>query len=359
MRSFILGAGIVLMLAGCAARSDPDRHATAAGFLFAAPHRGADSLSSMSAAEGDAAAFGRALDALIDGRMAAARSYAAAVGYAVVEKPQDGRRYRILYERDGAGIGPVVAVAAAPTRDAVIEAPHPVIDRATGRQAVALFLHLGTRALVVAGASRCAARRVSPCSGRTAVCGGGRARYRSSDAAHNIDSLFHRAHRVLTRRWRNAVVMQPHGFDNAGSPVWFVISDGSAERRAGDGGLPGRIRDRIRASLGRRDRAVSCQDPADRTIRTRWLCAATNVQGRALNGDGDACRAAAPRTSGRFLHIEQDYHAVRRGYLADWRTLDGYAGSRAIRDALAAELPCIRGGCTMGETRSRTKDRHG
>jgi hypothetical protein len=350
MRFFLLAAGLVLALAGCAAKPDPGRHATAAGFLFAVPHRAADSLASMPVSDGRTAAFARALRALIDGRVAAARGHAAAAGYAIAEKPQDGRLYRILFERDGAGIGPLVALAADPLRDAVIEAPHPVIDRATDNQAIALFFHLGARALVIAGANRCAARKASPCSGRTRVCGDGREPYRGSDAAHNTDTLFHRAHRVLTRRWPNAVAVQPHGFNNAGSPVWFVISDGSAGKRTGGDGLAGRVRDRIRASLGRRDRAVNCQDPADRTIRSRWLCATTNVQGRALNGSADACRAATERSTGRFLHIEQVYHGVRRGYLADWRTLDGYPGSRAVRDALTRELPCIRRGCTLGRT---------
>lgn len=350
MRNFILAAAMVLALAGCAAKLDPDRHATAAGFLFAAPHRAADSLSSMPKSTERATAFVRALDALLDGRVALARGHAAAAGYAIAEKPQNGRRYRILFDRDRVGIGPTVAIAVSPVRDAVIEAPHPVIDRATDSQAVALFFQLGARALIIAGANRCAARAFSPCSGRTAVCGDGRERYRTSDPAHNTALLFDHAHRALMRRWPNAVAVQPHGFNNAGSPAWFVISDGSSEKRAGDDGLAGRVRDRIRRSLGRRDRAVSCQDPADRDIQTRWLCATTNVQGRALNGSADACRSAASRSSGRFLHIEQDYHDVRRGFLADWRKLDGYPGSRAIRDALKRELPCIRRGCTLGKT---------
>ena len=71
---------------------------------------------------------------------------------------------------------------------------------------------------------------------------------------------------------------------------------------------------------------------------------------RALNGSIDACRAVADRPSGRFLHIEQDYHDLRRGFRADWRNLEGYPGSRAIRDALERELPCIRPGCTLAQT---------
>lgn len=357
MRVVILAGAVGLAVAGCATKPEPTNHATAAGFLFAAPHQAADTLSSMPNSRKRAAAFVRALDALVDGRIAKARGHATAAGYAIAEKPQNGRRYRILFERAKAGIGPMVAIAVSPVRDAVIEAPHPVIDRATDSQAIALFFQLGARALVIAGANRCAARASSPCSGRTRVCGDGRERYRTSDAAHNVETLFHLAHRTFMRRWPNAVAVQPHGFNNAGSPVWFVISDGSGGKRAGDAGLTGRVRDRIRRALGRRDRAVSCQDSADRDIRTRWLCATTNVQGRALNGSGDACRVAAKRSSGRFLHIEQDYHDVRRGYLADWRKLDGYAGSQAIRDALRRELPCIGSNCTLRDSRAGPRGR--
>lgn len=343
-RGLSVVVALSLPIAACQASRAPEAYATASEMLFDTPHRLADSLWSMPRVGTTGPAFAAALRGVLAGDRAAAR-HAAAAGYRIDELPEGGQSYVILSERDRAGIGPTVALARTPVRDVIIEAPHPAIDRATGNQAVVLFLRLGARALILSGANRCASKQESPCSGRTAVCGDGRNPYRSSDPAHNPATLFHAAHRTLSRRWPRAVAVQPHGFGNTGSEVWFVISDGSAEKRPGDTMLAGRVRDRLRAALGRRDRAVVCQDPRDRTIQTRWLCATTTVQGRDLNGSPDACRVAAKAASGRFLHIEQVYDAVRRPFARDRGRLRAHRGSAAILDALERELPCIRRDC--------------
>ena len=335
----------MLALAGCQGRWAPEEYKTASAMLFDAPHRAADSLWTMPEAGTAGPALSSALDGLLSGDLAGARRHAARAGYRIDEKSDGGRDYFILSESDGAGIGPVVAVARQPIRDAVIEAPHPVIDTATDKEAAVLFLRLGARALILSGANRCAAKNETPCSGKTRVCGDGRNPYRASDPAHNSATLFHAMHLYFTRRWPRSIAVQPHGFRNDGSNVWFVLSDGTRVRRPGDTGLTGRVRDRINAQLGERDRAVSCQDPKDRTIQTRWLCATTTVQGRDLNGSPDACRVAAKKSSGRFLHIEQVYWAVRRAYAKDSENLESHPGSIAILKALEAELPCIRGDC--------------
>lgn len=313
--------------------------------LFDAPHRMQDSLPEMPPIGPVEAPFVAALEAAVKGDIAGARQQAAAVGYEVIEKTEDGRGYFILMERDRAGIGPTVAIARNPARDVVIEAPHPVVDRLTDRQAAVLFLALGARALVISGANRCASMAASPCSGRTRVCGDGRNPYQTSDPAHNPATLFHVAHRTFTRQWPTSIVIQPHGFSNKDSSVWFVISDGSKAKREGDAMLTGRVRDAIRAMLGR-ERAVSCQDPADRDIETRWLCATTTVQGRDLNGSEDICRKSTDSATGRFLHIEQTYDAVRKGFGEDWANLSDHPGSAAILAALMKELPCINDDCT-------------
>ncbi len=335
----------LLALTGCQGRWSPDDYKTASAMLFDAPHRAAESLWTMPEAGAAGPALSSALGGVLSGDLAGARRHAARAGYRIDKKSDDGRDYYILSERDGAGIGPVVAVARQPTRDAIIEAPHPVIDRATDKQAVVLFQRLGARALILSGANRCAAKNETPCSGKTRVCGDGRSPYRASDPAHNSATLFHAVHRYFTRRWPRSIAVQPHGFSNGDSSVWFVISDGTSVRRPGDSGLTGRVRDRIHALLGQRERAVSCQDPEDRKIQTRWLCATTTVQGRDLNGSPDACRVAAKDSSGRFLHIEQVYGPVRRAYAKDLENLEDNPGSIAILKALKAELPCIRSDC--------------
>jgi hypothetical protein len=338
-------AAAVVLFAGAALGSDKGNDKKAIlELLFDAPHRTADSLMAMPAIDAVEKPFAAALEAAASGDLAAAHRHAGAAGYAVIEASEGGRRYVLLMESDRAGIGPTVAVAADPVRDVIVEAPHPVIDRYSERQASVLFLALGARALVIAGANRCAAKAETPCSGKTRVCGDGNNPYRASDPAHNPATLFHVAHRIFERRWPQSVVFQPHGFANGGSPVWFVISDGSAEKRPGDAMLTGRVRDALRETLGR-ERAVSCQDPDDRGIKTRWLCATTTVQGRDLNGSADACRSDAPYASGRFLHIEQTYDEVRRGYGLDWQNLKSHPASAAILAALAKTLPCIRPDC--------------
>jgi hypothetical protein len=338
-----LAVALVLALGGASGARGDEKDGVLA-LLFDAPHRMADSLLAMPPIDPVEKPFAAALEAVVGGDMDAARRHAGEVGYQIIEKTEDGRRYAILMERDRAGIGPTVAIAANPQRELVIEAPHPIIDRHSDRQAAVMFLRLGARALVISGANRCAAKSESPCSGKTRVCRDGSNPYRASDPAHNPATLFHVAHRSFAQRWPKSIVFQPHGFDNSGSAVWFVISDGSTEKRPGDTMLTGRVRNALRQALGR-ERAVSCQDPDDKSIQTRWLCASTTVQGRDLNGSPDACHSNAERSSGRFLHIEQTYEEVRRGYGLDWQNLAAYPGSAAILAALAKELPCIRADC--------------
>jgi hypothetical protein len=332
------------LVLGRAVPAQADEKGGVLELLFDAPHRMADSLMSMPPIDSLEKPFTAALNGAVSGDMAAARANAAAAGYEIIEKAEGGRRYLILMERGRAGIGPTVAIAANPARDVVIEAPHPIIDRYSDRQAAVLFLKLGARALVISGANRCAAKDESPCSGKTRVCGGGNEPYRASDPAHNPATLFHVAHLYFSRLWPKSIVFQPHGLDNRGSSVWFIISDGSTEKRPGDPMLTGRIRESLREALGP-DRAVSCQDPADRGIRTRWLCATNTVQGRDLNGSPDACHTSVRHSSGRFLHIEQTYEEVRRGYGLDWQNLAAYPASAAILATLAKELPCLRADC--------------
>lgn len=336
----------LLFILGCIlpAPATADTKEVLIEFLFDAPHRMADSLWGMPDIGPVETPFTEALKLVASGDISAARAPADAAGYEIIEKSADGRAYIILMEKDRAGVGPTVAIALNPERDAIIEAPHPVKDSNTGRQAAVLFVETGARALVIAGANRCASKESSPCSGKTRICGDGRNPYRTSDPAHNPATLFHTAHVNFTRAWPKSVAVQPHGFNNSGSSVWFVISDGTKDKRPGDSMITGRVRDAIRAAVGK-ERAVSCQDPDDRSIKTRWLCATTTIQGRDLNGSPDVCKKRGDTPSGRFLHIEQAGHEVRTPFATDWQNLGDHPGSAAILSALKQELPCINAGC--------------
>jgi len=202
-----------------------------------------------------------------------------------------------------------------------------------------LLTALGTRAAIISGNSRCAASTSSPCSGKTRICGGSLRPYPSSDPAHDTQSLFHQAHLALSSRWPQALVVQLHGYAQADSDTLVILSDGTRERRSPDNTLTGKIRDRIRVSLGGAVAAVSCQDPRDRRFAYRPLCARTTVQGRHLNGSADHCRLDAARSSGRFLHIEQQYR-IRKAIAEDPLTALEAVEYGAVFRALAAESRC-------------------
>jgi len=288
-----------------------------------------------------AAGYLAALRAFLAGEGEDAEGAIAAAGLVVRVVEQDGGRWRLLHHRERSAT-PIVAVNARPSRDAIIEAPHPARDRATGQQAALFLAALGARAGLIAAHDRCASEIASPCSGRTRVCGGGARRYPVSDPAHNLDSRFHLAHTEFARRWPSAAVVQLHGFGGRDTETLFVLSDGSTERRAPDAGLPARVRDRLRQALGGDATAVSCQDPGDEGYDYRRMCGRTNVQGRQLNGSAESCRKDAATASGRFLHVEQ-YWSVRRPIRERRATALETPALRALLAALASELPCIAG----------------
>jgi hypothetical protein len=123
-----------IIQAGCQT-TDPAEYRTAADLLLDLSHRSPDSLSSMPPIGPVEKPFTAALNSVLDGDRAAADEHAAAAGYRIVDKQYNGKGYAILLESDGAGIGPVVAIAKTPARDAIIEAPHPVKDSHTNKQA--------------------------------------------------------------------------------------------------------------------------------------------------------------------------------------------------------------------------------
>jgi hypothetical protein len=255
----------------------------------------------------------------------------------------DNRTFSLIYSSEVAG-APIIIIADNPDRDIILEAPHPVKDRATGIQTAHLLIALGARAAIISGNNRCAARTLSSCSGKTRICDGRRRAYPTSDPAHNTESLFHQAHIALAKRWPDAKIIQLHGYRQRDSDTLFVLSDGTRIHRRPDDGFSGKVRDRIRVATGNAAIAVSCQDPADRRFDYRPLCARTNVQGRHINGSEDQCRSDATLSSGRFLHIEQQYK-VREAIVDDPQTALQSAEYGALFLALAAETRCLKSSC--------------
>lgn len=309
-------------------------------FIASLDHAGKNTIAAMPQT---GIAFAGMLEAALNGDESATETAAEQAGYQVRKIAQDGEAYLVLFDQQQS-VGPTIVLAKMPRRELIFEAPHGVADRATDIQSAIALTRLGARALVLAGAHRCASRAESACSGRTRICGGGRARYRISDGAHNPDTRFHTAHLILTEAWPEAAVVQLHGFGVKGTDAWVVLSDGSEEGRPGDTALAGQVRDGIRVWFKRPERAVSCQDPEDARFSYRTLCARTNVQGRHLNGVEDVCGTAAETASGRFLHVEQAWE-IRREVRENWEDIDSAPLATVVIDSLGEAVPCTLPAC--------------
>ena len=310
--------------------------------LFNIDRADSDSISNMPSMRGVKGHLTSALESVVSLNFEKAEYEAKAAGYGLREIYETDTHYSLLRPIRDKDIHATIVIDHKPIRDLIVEAPHPMKDRATGEQAALLFKALGARALILAGANRCASRTETNCSGQTRVCDRDfREPYRNSDVAHAIENSFYLAHSVLSSIWSRSVIIQPHGFSNPDSDVWFVLSDGSTRINEDDNSIVGRLRDRMRALLGRHDRVISCHDKIDKDIKTRRLCGTTNVQGRHLNGSIDICRRKTGYSSGRFIHIEQVFHEVRHPFRHSRSRLQNYPGSSAILEGLAWIIPCI------------------
>jgi hypothetical protein len=94
--------------------------------------------------------------------------------------------------------------------------------------------------------------------------------------------------------------------------------------------------------MGEPGRVVSCNLPADEAYNYRKLCGFTNVQGRQVNGDADACRGSVDHGTGRFIHLEQDW-SILRPYARAWTHIGQQPVSKGFIDALASLVPPVPG----------------
>jgi hypothetical protein len=336
-------AAFLLSLPGCSmASEDVGRRLPLVSLIASLDHAGKNSLSEMPRNRRVRQSFAEMMKLVVAGEKEAGKAVARA-GYEIRTVSEAGYFYTVLLDVAHA-VGPTVVLNAAPKRDLIIQAPHGVADRATDIQSAIALTRLGARALILAGAHRCASRSESACSGKTSICGDGRRPYRSSDGAHNPETRFHAAYVIVADAWPKALIVQLHGFGVKGTDAWVVLSDGSRESRAKDSAPTGRVRDSIRSWFGKPKRAVSCQDPEDERFDYRTLCARTNVQGRTLNGSKNICESASDSASGRFLHVEQAWE-IRREVRNHWTDIDRSPLATVVLDALAKTVPCTLAAC--------------
>ena len=110
-------------------------------------------------------------------------------------------------------------------RDLLIEVPHPLADSRTRTEGAVLFRSLSARALLVAGAHRCANAAPANCGGTTIACGQV-GPYRESDVAHATRTMFQAGHQALAPCDGESLTIQLHGNSLGTCPDLF-ISNGS------------------------------------------------------------------------------------------------------------------------------------
>ena len=314
-----------------------------AAWVASRPHTFPDTLANFETPPDRIAKFRALLESLLARNWAQAVAQARSMDYLLVTIREGGLTFVVASDDSQTGRDPTVIINLIPRRDVIVGAPHMPFEAGTGEQAAILLSDLAGRAAIIAGAHRCASRSFTACDGTTEVCGGAAERFRDSDAGHNVTTFYHAAHVLLTARWPSSIVMSLHGMkeDTEGVRTSVILSNGI---RADD--TKQTVATRFRAMLGRRitqpGAVVSCNLPADAVHDFRRLCGFTNVQGRSVNGDANACRGNVDEGTGRFIHMEQD-GSVLRPYALEWQQIGRHAYHRAFISALQRVLPSVRG----------------
>jgi hypothetical protein len=291
----------------------PEINMPLVAWVAARPHASPDTLPNFETPSDRIGRFRALLDSLVARNFPQAVTQARSLGYALAMLRDGGSTFVIASEDGGAGRDPTVIMNMNPQRDFIVGAPHVPFEPGTAEEAGIFLRDLGGRAAIISGAHRCASRSFTACDGTTEVCGGGAERYRDSDVGHNTTTLYHAAHVLLAQRWPSSVVLSLHGMKEHtdGVRMSVIISNGI---RADDGAqqtVATKFRTALNQWIAQPGAVVSCNLPADAVYAFRKLCGYTNVQGRHVNGDADACRVSVDQGTGRFIHMEQDWSVLR------------------------------------------------
>jgi len=244
------------------------------------------------------------IEAVVGGDVTAALAALDGTAYQVCRGTGDEQAL-IVVEPTTPGTGqPLLAVRMVEASPLILGIPHPVYELGTLTQGTDLLRELRARALVVAGAHRCANAAQSPCDGSTDVCtGAGEEPFRDSDMAHVVDSVFQVAHEVLVGAYPEAWVASIHGMEEEG----ISLSDGTLESLDSDSPVA-----RLYAALATvfpEEPLTSCNEFDGAVVELRY-CGEFNAQGRLTNGSAWPCELDPPGSSDRFVHLEQSL-AVR------------------------------------------------
>ena len=172
------------------------------------------------------------------------------------------------------------------------QAPHPIADSTTENQAIGIFGGTNSRSWLMAGAHRSASNSSSSCQSS----------YGASDAAHNIDNMFHATNQELMAFYgaANWQAIQWHGMaaDTCDPANAFLSHGRTVNPVAGDKNLL--LKNNM---LGYHPTWI-----LETPVSSCSLNATDNTQGRLINGvpAASVCGTAASSYTGKFLHIEQD-----------------------------------------------------
>ncbi len=266
---------------------------------------------------------------------------ARALAYELVAIRDAEAWFVVASDNSKTGRDPTIVIHLTPARDVILQAPHVPFETGTAEQAMILLRKLAGRAAIVSGAHRCASRTFTLCDGKTEVCGGLQS-YRESDAAHNVNSLYHIAHVELAERWKQSIVVSLHGMreDDVGIRTKVIISDGARDKDVSQQAVATKLRLALDKAATHAGMIVSCNWPGDDRYGYRKLCGYTNVQGRHVNNSADVCRASVDKATGRFVHLEQD-RSILKPYARNWPNIDKHEFSRGFIEAFAGVVPLV------------------
>jgi hypothetical protein len=189
-------------------------------------------------------------------------------------------------------------------RPLVIQIPHPIKEINTGQQGIHVFRKTDALFFCLSGTSRCNNLTYSSCDGTTTICSGNAERYRISDMAHNVSSVFQKTTEMLLNSFSNTFFIQLHGFTKLASDPYLILSNGTQITPLHDYVVP--LKDNLLAE----DNSLTFKIAHIDLTWTR-LRAFDNTQGRLINSSIDPCNANATMTNGRFLSIEQERTKLR------------------------------------------------
>ena len=250
----------------------------------------------------------------------------ALAGYDVVELATPTGCYVALEPNATAPTGQAtLVVARASQRDLVIEAPHIPSDYHTGDEAPLVFVGSQAKALVLAGAERCAIATPSGCHKNSECNPDGIAV--QSDPSHSVESAFHAMHLALATAGSTSITVQFHTNLYPAINGTTLVSNGTRYP------IPGTAADAIYTALAASGGDIRTCNDATTPPAAGTFCGETNAQSLASNGAGDACTGttthSGPAAIHRFVQIEQDSQHL----------VDVAAWSTTISDAINVALP--------------------